>query len=83
MLLGGLGNDPQIDEKDDPFIKLQESLLAKKDKVKMKLANKSTINKENLRKNILPLLRENIEKRKIIQEILLHQLAYLFNTRNY
>lgn len=34
MLLGGLGNDPQIDEKDDPFIKLQESLLAKKDKVK-------------------------------------------------
>lgn len=34
MLLGGLGKDPQIEEKDDPFIKLQASLLAKQEKVK-------------------------------------------------
>ncbi len=58
--------------------------LVEKDKIIMKFANKSTtINKANLKNNILPLLRENIEKRKIVQEILLHQLAFLFNTRNY
>ncbi len=58
--------------------------LVEKDKIIMKFANKSTtINKANLKNNILPLVRENIEKRKIVQEILLHQLAYLFNTRNY
>jgi hypothetical protein len=50
----------------------------------MKFENKSSmISKTNLKEKILPLLRENIDKRRIIQEMLLHQLAYLFNTRNY
>lgn len=34
VLLGGLGNDPKLDAKDDPVIKLQESLLEKKDKLR-------------------------------------------------
>jgi hypothetical protein len=34
VLLGGLGNDPKINEKDDPLVKLQEALLDNKDKVK-------------------------------------------------
>jgi len=34
VLLGGLGNDPKLDAQDDPVIKLQESLLIKKDKLK-------------------------------------------------